>query len=725
MKSPTTKDQRPSGIRRLLSVLRRISPRKVATALALLVSGDLRTIRRRWAAQPAPRPKQTLDLSIRPPAPMPPPVSADAPAREWEPIAFHPSPDPAVAVIVAARDGWNMTHACLASLAAAEPDLAYEVYLADDHSGDDTRFAGRWISGVTIVRSDRQDGLPAACDAAGRLVRAPYLCILSGTPQVQSGAISRLVELLRRRPEAGLAGNRVVGADGRLCEAGSRVTAEGTIEPHGLHQDPCLSEYTFVRDCGGFTGDCIALPTTVWERIGGFRGDYASFAYEVHDVACRVRALGRRVLYQPASIVVRLSGSVATSPMGPPAIGGGEASRRFVERWPADADGRSHPTGGASRVDDGDHRRKTVVVIDHHVPTPDRDAGSRTIFQYLALAAEIGYDVKFVPADFEFMPPYRELLEQEGIEVLAGDTFEREWRGWFRDRADDIRAVLFCRPQVAERFVDVVSSSCPRARRAYYGHDLHWVREERAHALTGDGSAAARAREWKRRECAVIGKMHCNMSISADESRLVAELLPDRDHVVFPVFYWNDLEGLQVAPEDRSGFLFVGGFAHTPNVDGLIWFLDEVWPTIRARLPDAAIHVAGSNAPPTLLARRDPGLVFHGFVDDSRLADLYRGCRVAVVPLRYGAGVKGKTVEAMRHGLPVVSTGIGIEGLPELPPDLRGYDDAACFASAALAVHADRDRWMRQVEDQFDYVRSRFSKDRAAACLRLALEGST
>jgi glycosyltransferase involved in cell wall biosynthesis len=95
------------------------------------------------------------------------------------------------------------------------------------------------------------------------------------------------------------------------------------------------------------------------------------------------------------------------------------------------------------------------------------------------------------------------------------------------------------------------------------------------------------------------------------------------------------------------------------------------------------------------------------------------------VPLRYGAGVKGKTVEAMRNGLPVVSTRIGIEGLDDLPLTIAPTDDAAAFASTAVSLHEDRSLWARHVADQFAFVRRSFSRERAKRCLVEAIEGNS
>ena len=112
----------------------------------------------------------------------------------------------------------------------------------------------------------------------------------------------------------------------------------------------------------------------------------------------------------------------------------------------------------------------------------------------------------------------------------------------------------------------------------------------------------------------------------------------------------------------RRDLVFVGGFRHPPNVDAVQWFVDEVFPLVRARLPDVRFHCIGSDVPEAVaaLSRRD-GVLVHGHVPD--IAPYMDGARIGLAPLRYGAGVKGKVNLSMAHGQPVVATSCAVEGM--------------------------------------------------------------
>lgn len=130
----------------------------------------------------------------------------------------------------------------------------------------------------------------------------------------------------------------------------------------------------------------------------------------------------------------------------------------------------------------------------------------------------------------------------------------------------------------------------------------------------------------------------------------------------------------------------------SPNADGLLWFASEVLPRIRRRLPWARLFVTGGTPPPEVAHLAGPAIVFLGHVSD--LATVYSAARVAIVPLRYGSGVKNKTVEALLFGVPVVATSIGAEGI-----DCAGLeaidvcDDPEAFAAAATLLLSDRRAW--------------------------------
>ena len=169
--------------------------------------------------------------------------------------------------------------------------------------------------------------------------------------------------------------------------------------------------------------------------------------------------------------------------------------------------------------------------------------------------------------------------------------------------------------------------------------------------------------------------------------------------------------------------MFVGGFRHPPNVDAVQWFVNDVFPLIRSRLPAVRFHCIGSDVPAAIAAlAREPGVEIHGYVAD--LAPYLDGARIAVAPLRFGAGVKGKINLSMAHGQPVVATACAIEGMHLHDGDnVLVADDAAGFADAVVRLYHDAALWQRLADNGRINLQQHFSLDAGRDVVRRVLLG--
>jgi glycosyltransferase involved in cell wall biosynthesis len=139
---------------------------------------------------------------------------------------------------------------------------------------------------------------------------------------------------------------------------------------------------------------------------------------------------------------------------------------------------------------------------------------------------------------------------------------------------------------------------------------------------------------------------------------------------------------------------FVGGYQHPPNVDAAKWFTGEIWPRVRERLPGVEFHLVGSKATDEIRALAGNGVRFQGYVED--LEPWLDDCRLAIAPLRYGAGVKGKVNLSMSRGQPVVATPMAVEGMFARPgQDVMVAETAEEFADAVVRIYTDEELWNR------------------------------
>ena len=171
---------------------------------------------------------------------------------------------------------------------------------------------------------------------------------------------------------------------------------------------------------------------------------------------------------------------------------------------------------------------------------------------------------------------------------------------------------------------------------------------------------------------------------------------------------------------EREGILFVGGFAHPPNADAVLWFVREVYPLIRKEMEDRRetppdFYVVGSRVTEEIRALEQPGsgVIIKGFVSEEELARLYDTTRIVAVPLRYGAGVKGKVVEALYNGAAIVTTSIGAEGIDDADQVMAVEDTPQEFAAAIVRLYCQPDECLEMSGKTQEYVKSRYSVESA------------
>ncbi len=334
---------------------------------------------------------------------------------------------------------------------------------------------------------------------------------------------------------------------------------------------------------------------------------------------------------------------------------------------------------------------KTILVIDHHVPEYDKNAGDRSMFGYIQLFAAMGYHVVFIGDDFEAKEPYLSALAEMGVTVLAGEYYASHWRDWIAQNAAHIFAAVISRPLVAKRFMRYIKENT-NALILYFGVDLHFLREQRG---VDTGASATRQEEIEVLRAIEHAAMHDADAVLMynDDEKAIIKKEFGVDAVTVPLYFYYDIPARKTAFADTKDILFVGGFAHKPNVDAMRWFVAEIVPLVRQALPDAGLVILGSDPPREILDMAAEDITVTGFVTDVELAEYYEKCRVCVVPLRFGAGVKGKTVEAMYNGIPIVSTQIGVEGMKDIVSVIPPVGTKEDFAAQVVRMYLNEEAW--------------------------------
>ncbi|WP_051622196.1 Hint domain-containing protein [Acidocella facilis] len=347
----------------------------------------------------------------------------------------------------------------------------------------------------------------------------------------------------------------------------------------------------------------------------------------------------------------------------------------------------------AQRHDSGPMRRqrgsqaalpaKRALVIDDAWPRPDRNAGAQAILSHMRALQALGWHVSFLPRTGAAPDGAAQaLLAAQGIACLAAPAIASVEEALCR-QAGMFELVYLHRVSVAAPYMSLIRHYQPRARVMFSVADLHHLRLGRQGEIQERPELTRAAQRQQAQEFAVMLQADAVLTHSPAEAALLrqAGLEAQKLHLV----PWAIKPVKPAMRTDREGLLLVGNFAHEPNLDGLLWFAQAVLPALAGQ----RLTVVGAGLPHGVAQMlRTQGVELAGAVED--LAPYYARARLALAPLRFGAGIKGKVLEAWAHGLPCVMTPIAAEGL-ELPPALRAAvaPDAAGLIAAIGTLSQD------------------------------------
>ena len=622
-----------------------------------------------------------------------------APAPD-APLIFPASKKPVVSIVIPVYNEWVITHRCLWSI-LQHTEGEYEVIVADDCSTDETLNIAKYVQGVHVVRHAENQRFLRNCNIAAAQARGEFVLLLNNDTAVTAGWLPPLLALFANQ-SVGIVGPKLLFPNGKLQEAGGIIWNDASGWNYGRADEPSRPQYNYVRETDYVSGAALMIRKSLWQAVDGFDEAFVPAYYEDTDLCFTARQAGFKVLYQPASTVVHYEGmsngtDLETGQKKYQVIN----QQRFYDKW--------LPVLTAENFANGEHvpcargrtkGQRAVLIIDHYVPHYDKDAGSKSTWMYLKQMVAMGYRVAFMGANFFPHQPYTQQLQQLGVEVVVGEAVAQRLDAWLAENLPYFDHVFMHRPHVAEQFLPTLKkhACCPSI--SYVGHDLHFLRTQREFALKGDPALEREATVWRERERAVIEATDNALYFSDTEVAEVAQLVPSAHVKSIPLFILEDLK-LEPAITDVTSLIFVAGFNHPPNIDAAQWLVREILPLVLAARPDVHLNIVGSNPSREVLALANDKIEVHGYVTESRLQELYAQAQCAVVPLRFGAGVKGKVLEAIQMGVPMVTTQIGAEGIPSADHVMAIADEPEMFAQAVIQQlnqtaenSSTRERWI-------------------------------
>ena len=666
------------------------------------VRGTLRRVAIRLKRVPAPR---RLDLYR--PAELP--VSPDLPV----------SSDPEVTIVIPVYNQFAHTRACLAALAEHPPKVSFEVVVVDDGSSDQTQPQLEQWTGVRYHRRAQNGGFIAACNDGAALAKGRRLLFLNNDTVPQPGWLDELVATAERDPAIGIVGSQLIYGDGTLQESGGIVFSDGSGWNYGRSESPNDPRFCYLRETDYVSGAVLMIDKALFEEVGRFDTRYAPAYYEDTDLAFAVRAAGKKVVVAPQARVLHDEGATngTDTSSGVKSYQVRNKDRFAVHR--ATQLAAQLPAGTIPEPHLLHRDQKQVLVMDALTPFPDKDSGSVRLMNIMRLLVDEGVHVVYLPADGLYQGEYTKAMQRMGVEVWYA-PYAGPRPTWFRDHGARFDAIMVSRHYVLSEMVQLIGRYAPQAKLIFDTVDLHYLRERRTAEVNGSAAMARAAEKTRAIELGLITRSDTVVVVSQAEVDVLNDDAPGQ-HVTL-LSNVHEIAGKGSSFDDRKDLVFVGGFIHTPNIDAVKWLVTEIFPLIRAQLPDVHLHIVGADVTDEIQALDStPGVTIHGFVED--IDPMMDDVRLGVAPLRFGAGVKGKINLAMAHGQPVIGTTIAVEGMHLTPgEDVLTADDPEGFAAEVVRAYTDQQLWERLRDGGLRNIEEHFSMDVARRVVRELFE---
>ena len=358
--------------------------------------------------------------------------------------------------------------------------------------------------------------------------------------------------------------------------------------------------------------------------------------------------------------------------------------------------------------------QKKLLIIGFVWPEPKSSAAGSRMMQLIHAFKVRDYAITFVSSALKNDKSFN--LDKLGVSQAEIELNSSSFNDFVKNLNPDV--VLFDRFMTEEQFGWRVEEQCPDALKILDTEDLHCLRKAREQACKdkNDFNKSYLYNETAKREIASILRCDLSLIISEAEMDILKNWFKIDDVLLgYLPFMLEEIsqkeQALQPKFDQRNHFIFIGNFLHPPNYDALLHLKKSIWPRIRQKLPMAELHIYGAYASQKIdqFQNKKEGFFIKGFTNDVK--KVMSKSKVCLVPLQFGAGLKGKMIDAMLNGTPCITTSIGAEGLfGNLPPNGFVQDNWQNFTDYAIQLYTNESMWYEKQKNGFNIINNRFKR---------------
>lgn len=337
---------------------------------------------------------------------------------------------------------------------------------------------------------------------------------------------------------------------------------------------------------------------------------------------------------------------------------------------------------------------KSILVIGSVFPEPTSSAAGWRMLSLLDFFKNEGYSVHFAAASKKGMYSYD--LHKANIKEHEIKLNDSSFDHLVAELNPQI--VMFDRFMIEEQYSWRVEKACPGAIRILDTEDLHFLRDARSKGFRGAAPDEDLIfSEIAKRELAAILRSDLTLVISSVEYDLLKTTFGISAHILAYLPFHLDANAFRYRDlnyNSREHFCFIGNFLHAPNWKTVLE-LKKLWPNIRPKLPNAELHIYGAYTPEKAKKLDTPPQGFRIMGRAENAIETLHNYRVLLAPIPFGAGQKGKFIDALRAGTPSITSSFGAEGMVVPGEQWPGFvtDDYSEFSKLAVQLYQDRALW--------------------------------
>lgn len=652
---------------------------------------------------------------------------------------------PSASIIIPVYNQWAFTSQCLDQLALTLPsDFDGEVIVINDKSNDETvssipAYESKY-DWLKVIHNDENLGFLRTCNRAASEAKHQILVFLNNDTLPQDNWLTAILSPFVERENVGAVGGKLIYPNYTLQEAGGVAFSNGRCWNFGKHSTKMNHPlFNHSREVDYCSGALLATPRELFLELDKFDERYIPAYYEDTDYCFKVRQHGLSVLYQPESVAIHFESiSYGDELASDNKKYRAENIKKFAEKWHDILQlHHAHQSEYSMRtlsklvthhqIVDGELiNPRRVLVVCPTMPEFDRECGSLRTYHMIETLNLAGWSVTVLINNMTDSEYYARKLRQQGIMVYGtrhsryiGDEYIHDPIQLIQTMQFDLALLLFW--HIAEELIPIFRQYSPQTKLMVDSVDLHYLRSARRRVqqekIDTQRKSYSNVFDY---QYADIAMREMNAYVNADkvltvsdkETHTLRDLFGLSNHVKTLPLHAKKPNNLHtINPLNHRGILFVGNFRHPPNIDAINYFVGDILPLLPARLlQEHPLYIVGNNAEALNIdvQKFGDGVRLIGWVPT---LDVYlKHAKVAVVPLRYGAGVKCKMIDAMSHGLPTVTTSIGAEGMALGDKEhVLIANDPQTFATAIQRVIEDDNLWQHLNKNSMDFIQENHS----------------